>query len=1113
MALTWGTAKRGPACYASRGGVCIWSNGQFGGQWQSTNGTTSQSTGKFVVEFYMSSWDSNNNGQVIGFGNASINTSSYVGSDSNSFGLQVKSGWIGVSGSPSWAPGGSGSDYSGFVVQFAIDIANSLVWARTDRNTLWNDSGTADPATGIGGVTFTTTGPLFPAGAIWNGSQQTISINGGAFPFSLSVPSGFSDWDSGAVSNDTTLQGSSPSEFQWGFGGPEITTSNNNLTASIATGSDWETIFSSSANYAGQHYIEFTLNALPSPFNTQMIGVGTYGYQAPNSYLGNILWSVGFQTGSTGAFWYYDSNAGEGKNNEFWTGSVNAGDVLSLHVDCNKGLIWIKNVTQGGDYNSSASADPAQGIFGYGIGGFSGINFAWSGDATSGTATATVNTGATSFSGTPASGYTAWDANATASAAPRLDGMISGTVGNGNTSKALSLTTLDSNDIILVLVSSSNNNSTVPITSLVSSVTGAGLTFVNRLQESGRNTGGGLGPNATSIEIWWALASSPLSTESITVTLAASTTGCVIYMCGVSGANTTAPFDTSGSLPAFEASGTNVTISTLAPNTLLFFMSAIQGNASGSGIEDIAPTDAFQPIGEILDDNGTVFFPFFGPFAAAQHSQAFGNSQGLGLDWPVMAMDAIQPPYSGTAPSVNGTPQTGSFGFDNSSHSITLSTSTSGIVVCFVTVETASGSSVSHIVQSVSGASLTWKRRWQQIIKLSGDDLRDQEVWWASSSGAISSQSITVTLDGAADGATMVVFGVENCTGWDPNLELPQTAITTSPMTYSTDNDLSLVLTFENSGSTGSTPTGAGGGPSTISTVATVRDTSGFGNSFAGVYSGTQSVPIFEGTMAMPSGYAGIVDVLTNNSATPYNAPTMDGFNYGIIGNSVGSLSMNLTTTGAGEVVVLVLTQNNSGSGVSSTVSSVSGGGLSFSKRGQVTEKGSSGSGIQINCEEWVAYSSGALAAQSITVTLANSSIDGGAMAVLGITGVGTPVQFDPNGSVPAFENTGDNVTGISTDNQYDLLIWWSSSGVNVGQSGYPSGFTQLTTASYNGGFAGIGFAVSIERVNATLSSATITAGSVGSDVINMVDALQFTPPPPFIPGAVASIARALRIR
>jgi hypothetical protein len=232
-----------------------------------------------------------------------------------------------------------------------------------------------------------------------------------------------------------------------------------------------------------------------------------------------------------------------------------------------------------------------------------------------------------------------------------------------------------------------------------------------------------------------------------------------------------------------------------------------------------------------------------------------------------------------TSPSIDGY-AIGGGGYNNTTCSATLTTTTAGIIVVAVSIETANNGHCQYAVSGISDtAGLTWQRHFQFVNQLSGDDFRDCEIWWAVSPGAQTSDVITTTSNGATDGTAIVVFGVQNCTGWDTNLQLPQTTTGNNNQPYSTDLTDDLILAFEFSGNNGTTPTGGSPGPTTFTLIDTVRDTSGFGNAGLAVYSATGSGPISSGTVNSGGGYIMVIDALTNDAISDYAAPTIDGSN------------------------------------------------------------------------------------------------------------------------------------------------------------------------------------------------------------------------------------------
>lgn len=85
-------------------------------------------------------------------------------------------------------------------IQVAVDLTAKKVWVKPTGGSLWNGTVGDDPATGVGGVTYTNAGPsaLFIAYVTVNGSgtgaPDGVILNTGGASFIGTVPSGFSAW-------------------------------------------------------------------------------------------------------------------------------------------------------------------------------------------------------------------------------------------------------------------------------------------------------------------------------------------------------------------------------------------------------------------------------------------------------------------------------------------------------------------------------------------------------------------------------------------------------------------------------------------------------------------------------------------------------------------------------------------------------------------------------------------------------------------------------------------------------------------------------------------------------------------------------------------------------
>lgn len=132
---------------------------------------------------------------------------------------------------------------------------------------------------------------------------------------------------------------------------------------------------------------------------------------------------------------------------------------------------------------------------------------------------------------------------AIASSPPAIDGSVSSTTPGGST-VTLSLTTTQPNDVIVVFTVCGSSGDATSISDT------AGLTWTKRTATA--NFGG-----STSGE-WYAVSTGVLTADTITVNYSAAGGGRTEAF-GVSGANTSAPFDSNASFPAKTGSGSSVT--------------------------------------------------------------------------------------------------------------------------------------------------------------------------------------------------------------------------------------------------------------------------------------------------------------------------------------------------------------------------------------------------------------------------------------------------------------------------------------------------------------------------------------------------------------------------
>lgn len=184
---TWNPADKAAGITLSNGNNTA--TGSSGNN--SVRGTTSHaaSTGKYYLEY-------NSITQVGGSG--------VIGVENSTVGLTTNStNGMGVGPSGAFPGGTFSASPAGHVVGMAVDTNNKRIWWRYDAGN-WNNSGTADPATNVGGTDYSgmsggTT--VFPFVFLQNGGTCTINTDGTAFAHA--APSGFSPWDGVAGASGT----------------------------------------------------------------------------------------------------------------------------------------------------------------------------------------------------------------------------------------------------------------------------------------------------------------------------------------------------------------------------------------------------------------------------------------------------------------------------------------------------------------------------------------------------------------------------------------------------------------------------------------------------------------------------------------------------------------------------------------------------------------------------------------------------------------------------------------------------------------------------------------------------------------------------------------------
>jgi len=162
--------------------------------------STYRNTGKYYFEGTYTIASANSTG--IGFANSSAAVNSFGGSAVNAF--------MTYHGFTPYFNGSSGvmSSFNpvpqGTTVCFALDLTNALLWVKQGAAGQWNGSGTANPATGVGGFDFSVIGHSVAPAVSGATSGDAIALNVGGSAFVGTVPTAYSAWNGAAQSGAAT---------------------------------------------------------------------------------------------------------------------------------------------------------------------------------------------------------------------------------------------------------------------------------------------------------------------------------------------------------------------------------------------------------------------------------------------------------------------------------------------------------------------------------------------------------------------------------------------------------------------------------------------------------------------------------------------------------------------------------------------------------------------------------------------------------------------------------------------------------------------------------------------------------------------------------------------
>jgi hypothetical protein len=230
---------------------------------------------------------------------------------------------------------------------FAIDLDANLVWARRNNGN-WNASGTANPATGTGGLSIgdLSERDIGPTSVVRD-FQESHTYRFKSADWIDTAPSGFLTWPVDVTGTNSGIGNSTLLSAQ----NVNITLSGSDLTVT-RSGAAPTSARSKDAKGAGKYYLEFVpnlwagsgdcvgfANALTTTADIVTLGTnGAYLYRS-----GGEIWVNGAASGTS-------------------LGTVATGERIDAAIDITQRLVWFRKA--GGNWNNSGSANPASGVGG-----------------------------------------------------------------------------------------------------------------------------------------------------------------------------------------------------------------------------------------------------------------------------------------------------------------------------------------------------------------------------------------------------------------------------------------------------------------------------------------------------------------------------------------------------------------------------------------------------------------------------------------------------------------------------------------------------------------------------------------------------------------------------
>lgn len=275
----------------------------------------------------------------------------------------------------------------GIRYDFAADFSANLFWVRANGGS-WNANGSADPATGVGGISMGDIGTYdVTPGLTSDFTGQQVTFNFSATDFIGAPPSGYSPWPTDTIGNNEGLGFTTLNSLRRA----NMALSSGDLVAT-RTGTPG---LARSPDYfgAGRFYIEYT--AVSVNGSGDSCGVASFDATPTNLVTDGTRCAVAYRSGS---IWSDSGNRGS-------IGGISDGDRVDVAVDLDLRRIWFRR--NGGSWNGDSSADPASGVGGIAYSyDFIGPAVSLGGSGSNGSSWS-ANLGASAMSGTVPLGFVA----------------------------------------------------------------------------------------------------------------------------------------------------------------------------------------------------------------------------------------------------------------------------------------------------------------------------------------------------------------------------------------------------------------------------------------------------------------------------------------------------------------------------------------------------------------------------------------------------------------------------------------------------------------------------------------------------------------------------------